>query len=410
MIQKVVVLLVSGFATTLLTSMCCQGAEIDADWSARASYWTRDKLMPAVSNATSLTAWSRGTVSFGEPVSVKWEAWGSEEPMHGDNRSSGEIRKAYLAINNDTLKLRIGRQLELWGRADKLNPTDNLSARDYRLLRIEDEDQRLGVTMAKAETTLSENMTISGYWIPEFRASRFPFELVSPSINHPIDWEADQYAIRLDSSGGRVDWSLSYYSGFDHSPDYILESTGVKAAYHKIRVIGADLAGTAGGFGYRLEGAYTSTEFDRILQPLIRRPDVWVVAGIDSNYSETWYTNVQYSFRQVLEDGIGGCSGCVLIAPLVHVNEAFRFQEQNTQHGLSATLRWTSPDKNFRTELMTLRYLAPQQGLVRATIIYKPSDLVTLSLQAQSFYGEKGTYFETVQPTSGVGMEVKVGF
>ena len=62
----------------------------------------------------------------------------------------GVIREAYLDLSHGPLDLRIGKQIIAWGRADRINPTDNLTPRDYTLLVPDDDDQRLGTPAVKA--------------------------------------------------------------------------------------------------------------------------------------------------------------------------------------------------------------------------------------------------------------------
>lgn len=55
------------------------------------------------------------------------------------------LRELYASYNWDqTFYLDVGRQIVVWGRADGINPTDNLSPRDYTRLVPDETDQRLG--------------------------------------------------------------------------------------------------------------------------------------------------------------------------------------------------------------------------------------------------------------------------
>src|SRR3954469_12452841 len=56
-----------------------------------------------------------------------------------------DVREAYAETALGDFDFKAGRQLTVWGRADKINPTDLWSTRDYTLLAPDDEDQLLGV-------------------------------------------------------------------------------------------------------------------------------------------------------------------------------------------------------------------------------------------------------------------------
>ena len=111
-------------------------------------------------------------------------------------------------------------------RADKLNPTDSLSPRDYRILTSEDDEQRLGLAIARADFALTDQLQLRTYWIPEFRPTTLIFPL-SPQIardNRTTD--PGQFAVKIDSSGGAFDWSLSWYHGRDRIYDLTTTATG----------------------------------------------------------------------------------------------------------------------------------------------------------------------------------------
>ena len=54
------------------------------------------------------------------------------------------------------LDVRAGRQIIAWGRADGLNPTDNLTGEDLTLLAPDDDDRRLGTTALRASYYLGD--------------------------------------------------------------------------------------------------------------------------------------------------------------------------------------------------------------------------------------------------------------
>jgi hypothetical protein len=66
-----------------------------------------------------------------------------------------------------------------------------------------------------------------------------------------------QCAFKLEQSGKAADWSISYYDGFDLSPDLSLKSITPSAIsillnHNRIRALRADAATTLGRYGCAL--------------------------------------------------------------------------------------------------------------------------------------------------------------
>jgi hypothetical protein len=70
--------------------------------------------------------------------------------------------------------LRIGEQIIAWGRADGINPTDNLTPRDFVVLLPPEEDQRFGTTAIKLDTYLSQELTFTAFASSFFEPAKFP--------------------------------------------------------------------------------------------------------------------------------------------------------------------------------------------------------------------------------------------
>ena len=131
------------------------------------------------------------------------EGWTALRGPFGDADATGEAREAFVDVRFGRLDLRLGRQIVAWGRADGVNPTDNVTAEDLTLLAPEDDDRRLGTTAARASYYLG-GVSVTGLWLPEFRAHRFA--LPAPPggltfVQDGPDWPADQWAMRIEQTG-----------------------------------------------------------------------------------------------------------------------------------------------------------------------------------------------------------------
>ena len=214
-----------------------------------------------------------------------------------------EANAAYIDIYKVVkgLDLRIGRQVVVWGAADKFNPTSNVSTLDFSDPLLF--GKALGNNMLRADWNPLGDWILTGIFVPIFRPSQLPrtapIALLDPY--RPLSIQGDdqlaqtayflgttvynpkqinvftqqpepsianaQFAFRL---GGRVlgqDVSLSYYHGRFGFPvpavtDVKSGPTGpivdVGLVWPRMDVIGADIAGTIpklAGMGYWIEGA-----------------------------------------------------------------------------------------------------------------------------------------------------------
>jgi hypothetical protein len=110
----------------------------------------------------------------------------------------------------------------VWGRADKVNPTDSLSVKDLTLLVSNDEDQRIGLFSVQQTFNFSDNRFIL-VWQPEWRNPKFPLPALPAGVNlfttRPQNPDK-QYAVKFDRTGESFDFSFSYFSGYDKVPRF----------------------------------------------------------------------------------------------------------------------------------------------------------------------------------------------
>ena len=275
-----------------------------------------------------------------------------------DNSKNGitplslELKEAYFdayGFLTKKLDMRLGKQIIVWGKADKINPTNNLCPDD--LEDMFDFGAKIGVNALKAsfyQKIAGTELTFSGVFIPVFTPSALPsaewtnalmgdlklpttFAISNSSedIMLPEDklGESSSYGLKLSAKLLDYDLSLSYYDGRDKMPiaSYLLlspldEKTAnltVGMKYPEIRVIGADLSGEVGSVGLWAEGAMImpkNTETLRvILGPnqtelgssiaLEDDPYLKFVIGGDYYFKHGFYLNMQFARGFIHERG-----------------------------------------------------------------------------------------------------------
>jgi hypothetical protein len=202
-----------------------------------------------------------------EQVDRAWElSWDDRTTR----RPSFEVRQLNATYSKKKLTVVLGKQFIRWGKADILNPTDRFAPQDY--LTVVDTDF-LGVTAARA-TYGGQSNTIDVIWEPLFTPSRIPL-LNQRWSNIPEGYEiqqlqpsfpgGSQIGARWNHIGRLVEYSLSFYDGFNNLPLFNFSEpqaflVDVTRYYPQMRMYGGDAAIPLKGITVKTEAAYfTST-------------------------------------------------------------------------------------------------------------------------------------------------------
>jgi len=267
-----------------------------------------------------------------------------------------EIREGYIQIIGflaKNLDITIGRQLIVWGTADKMNPTDNLNP--YDLEDILDFGRHRGTDAINLNYYINNDFSLQGVFIPFFRPANMPVGIfanaLNPSMELPqgmvLKGSSDtllmkRYNLGESSTAGfkfkgfvkGVDFSVSYVWGYDGIPfntrnTFIpvdtLGGTNIKSqlSFSRAHIFGADLATSIVGIGFWAEAAVFMPEKDVIMTndlsafypfsplPVTKdsllldksKPYVKFVVGCDYNFSEGSYLNFQYMHGFIHERG-----------------------------------------------------------------------------------------------------------
>lgn len=334
--------------------------------------------------------------------------------------ADGDLVEGWLRWTSGALSVKTGRQIVVWGRADRLNPSDVLSSRDYTLLVANDDEQRRGSLMVQGRLGLG-SFTIDGYWLPEFRDNRFPLDRNPAGAVVVADERVSgrgQFAVKVDRSGGSVDWSLGWFQGTDRTRDFVRVAvpsgspagtfTGVQQRFPKVDVATADAAGTLGRIGWRAEAALSRY---RGTDTLFRKKDnLWLVAGFDSDVGGGWNLNLQYSLRRVFGHvdprGLANPIDRAVASQSAAVNN----QLDRTQHGVTVRVarKWLQDTLDF--ELASIVYLNIGDAAIRPRLTYAINDRMRVTAAADIFVGPRLSYFGRVRDLSAGFLQLTHGF
>ena len=358
--------------------------------------------------------WGKVTRPINGHVSVFAEGWAALRGPVNDGDVRGELREGFVTVTSGPLEVRAGRQIIAWGRADGINPTDNLTGQDLTLLAPDDSDRRLGATSVRLSYYLRD-VSATVIWIPEYRSHRVPLPGVAGELSPSTStWTPEQVALRVEQTGRAVDWSVSAYSGFDLSPDLGVDLAGAAPRLtlkaHRIRVLGGDAAGNAGNYGLRAEAAYVRTDDGRGLDPFVKNSFIAVVAGGDRSFREHLNVNLQYLFRYVTDFARADPPASPIARFVAGQQAIFSNQAHRTQHGASARVSYRWLHDTLEAELAGSGFATPKGIALRPKVTYAVSDRMKLLAGAEIYRGESSSVFGMLRANSGGYVEARWSF
>lgn len=368
------------------------------------SRWSKPRSFFNNQETYSSTFWFSGKKYISKKTDVFLDGYVSAESNRKKSLSSGEFREGYLNYSGEDVDLRVGRQIINWGRADGINPTDNITPQNFGLLTSDDSKQKSGVTSTSLSVYKSD-FRIHLLWLPEFRAHKIPMPLENYNETYPKKL-LEQFAFKLEKTAGDIDWSFSYFDGFDRYP-----SLGVKdISYNRIKVIGFDGATAVESFGLRIESAYTFTQDESGTNPLEKNPLLFSVFGVDRHFFEKLYVNVQYLNRTTIGFRDYKQNQNPILQTLEKEQSIFANQYERVLHGLTARISRKWYDNNLETELSFLGWLNHGDYLLKPKLTYIFSDSLKGALGADLYRGSKNTFLGRLKELSTTYCELSMYF
>lgn len=396
----------------LLPGLANAEVALDHSLSLRSGLWSGDRSLTDRSGITTGSAWGRGTLrsdDFGELVFDGWAMAQSASRERG-----GLVREAFWRYDFADYSLKVGRQIVVWGRADAVNPTDNLSPRNYRLLTPVDGEQRWG----NDGISLSHDSTwgtLQGLWYPRARQSQIPL-LSLPGVTYrQEESQRDQWALKWDKTGDSADGSVSWFDGTDPLPVLVPGGLGpsgalVRVAAQHTRVLGADFSTTQGGTVWRAEVAYSHPDSDGPDDFLHKKPQFAAVAGGEWQLPGTATLGVQLTWVHVFDyadarDLAPGFEREVAMRQLATSN-----QTRRDQLGFTWRLanRWLNDQLTL--EFSGAANQSDGSGIARVQGTYRVSDPLTLKVGTDYYYGPQYSFLGQLRDNRVLYTQVEYGF
>ena len=367
--------------------------------------------------------------------------------LQGDQQGTFlDLREAYVNAYVGPFDLRLGKQIIVWGRADALNPTNNLTPVDFRIRSPLEDDIRLGNVGARAFLRLWV-MRLEGVWMPTY----LPTELPPVSLPAVVQFGPTTFPsqdLRNGTAAGRLhlelpafEMSISYLHGYAPLPGLTLNTIRFdpvspavlisRTAYNQ-QVLGLDFSTALGDvLTIRGEAAYRRP-YDYKNRIYAARPDLQYVVGGDHNFGSL-NVIVQYLGRYVFDwqkepgtamdlnnatsilkmdpdpannPGIEATREMateIINAELAQTNQILFSQTARVQHVATLRFEWLAAHETLSISSLGMLNFTTHEWLVTPRIGYRFTDAMTGYVGAQIFRGPTDTLFGLIDETLSAG-------
>ena len=385
--------------------------------SLRAADFSRNKSFSAGTGYAVGSIWATARPRELWGIRTYFDARMQEQDFLRLSGISWDLREAHAQMTFGDFDIRGGRQITVWGRADKVNPTDVWSTRDFTLLVSNDEDQRVGVSALQGAWNKGAYRVI-GLWQPEWRYPVLPIPPLPARITvrnvAPTD-STRQFGFKLDHSGEDLDWSVSYSHSIDRTPDLKVLAAGAQGAplglvYRKLNVVGADGALPIGRYGLRGEVAYIRPQDQDGTDPLTKNRNVFAVLGCERTFDGVLNINVQYLYRRTFDFVVPSSISNPNTRLLAEQVDLLSNQLAPDMHGTSLRINYKTWNDTLESELAAVVWLTKRDLVLRPKVAYAFSDRFKGIIGAEIYHGPAASFFGRLSPTSTAYAEVQIGF
>ncbi len=339
------------------------------------------------------------------------------------------LREVYVNAYIGAFDFRIGHQIVAWGRADSLNPTDNITPKNMLVRSPDEDDRRQGNFLLRAHYNLRP-IRFEAIWVPFFKSSVIPTNLLAfpPSINiiepdYPDERLINSaFALRVNLELASLDGSLSYFNGHNPFPgisgnipnDFTDDlSIDIFPKSYRMHVLGADFQTTVAGLGLRGEIGYRRPhgDYENVHIP---HPDLQCVVGIDREFSGDFNLIVQYIGRYVFDYTELIKPTDLSLIPFYQLelkNRMVAFQQYEWSHSISSRAEWKFLYETLKFEILSFLNVTSEEFFFRPKATYDIADGFTFTMGGELYLGPKDTLFGTIDShLNSVFLELKAFF
>jgi len=392
----------------------------DVETSARAAYWSSSRNLNDERNLTPLQAWGRAGATFalgGAAVGFHGEGWIEYLPRGTPRRVDGRDREAYAQLGTGPFEFRAGWQIFPWGRADAINPTDNLSPRQYTLLTRDMDDQRFGIPAVRA-TWFEGPLAVNAIWLAGFQPSVLPWPAGAPAVQDLKPRQpTGQAALRVELVRDALEGSLSYFDGYDVLPTQAALAAALAPGgaprvllfHDRLKVAGGDIARPVGRFVLRSEVAYMVPPAARGDAIFAKQRQVYAVAGGDRTFGEYFNVNLQLYWRHVEGQAVPPD----LPAPEQAIARVFALSAQQfdrNDRGITFRISDQWYNETLEAEVAGLFSVLRSSYVIRPLVKYRVTDEWTASVGGEVLGGDGRSLYGFLRDDTTAYLEMRRGF
>lgn len=348
-----------------------------------------------------------------------------------------DIREAYVRINGKKWDLSAGKKIIKWGRADFTNPTSELSAQNFILRSPDREEMDMGNLLSVINWYPADFINLEAVAIPYYRSSvliidpiPLPENVTLNQINSLLTGKnMFSYGLKADFHLKGIDWSLSWFDGFDpmpgtaltgfnldlsgEVPDPVVELTMIP---YKTRVLGIDFETSAGSFGIRGEAAWSVPSLSYKTYEFVPWPEIKWVGGLDWS-SGSWRLTGEYSGKyipgftpSIVDPLIGTEPDFTMLAQMLAIpgfdledymlqqvrsfNRLYKYQLKEYYHTAGIRIETDLAYGKLLPSVFTTYNFTSKELLIIPEIKYKPSDGLTITAGIEFYNGVNGSLYD----------------
>jgi hypothetical protein len=351
-----------------------------------------------------------------------------------------QLREGYAGYARNGWQIRFGRQILPWGKADAINPTDFLSAKDFTFFNPDDEVRRIGSTSFVVDWTPSAGnspVTFTAVITPVFAQSRL---LIPPSaVPAGIVFNSSpasptqtlgntETAFKAAYNGGSWDASLLAFRGFNHFPEFTIGAISIGAgtppavtanigqSFNHIRALGGDGSFTAGKWIVRGETSYTWTQNDDGANALIQ-PTHWdSVVGAERPIGDDFRVQAQFVYRLIPDFNepaqAGGANPieASIRSQVAQANALLLAYQFKSRPGATFRLSYAHEASGVEAELFTVGNFVGGDYLLRPKLGYAWTDALKTTVGVDYYGGPVNRPLGALQTYNSAFVEGKYVF
>jgi hypothetical protein len=177
-----------------------------------------------------------------------------------------------------------------------------------------------------------------------------------------------------------------------------------------VNVIGADAAVPVGQFGLRGEVAYSRASDQDDSDPLMKKPNVFAVLGVERTLVGELNINAQYLYRRTFDFVPLSSFSDPTTRLLAEQVDLLSNQLASDMQGASLRINYKAWNETLESEIAGVVWFKKGDSVIRPKVTYAFSDHVKGIVGGELYHGPPDRFFGRLSPTSTAYAEVQYGF